>query len=89
VVIQELEASTLQERAEEKLTDTEKKLAAAKSEKDQGLLLESARQALSKREDSSVLMILTVVANAMALLKSQLPDLDVELLCKDFAVDEA
>jgi hypothetical protein len=29
------------------------------------------------------------VANAVALLKSHLPDLDVELLCKDFAVDEA
>jgi hypothetical protein len=34
-------------------------------------------------------MILTVVANAMALLKSHLPDLDVELLYKDFMVDEA
>jgi hypothetical protein len=47
------------------------------------------RQALSKREDSSILMISMAVANAMALLKSHLPDLDVELLCKDFAVDEA
>jgi hypothetical protein len=47
-----------------------------------------ARQALSKREDSSILMILMAVANAMALLKSHLPDLDVEFLCKDFAVDE-
>jgi hypothetical protein len=28
------------------------------------------------------------VANAMALLKSHLPDLDAELLRKDFAVDE-
>jgi hypothetical protein len=52
-------------------------------------LLETARQALSKREDSSILMISTILANAMALLKSHLPDLDVELLCKDFAVDEA
>jgi hypothetical protein len=34
-------------------------------------------------------MISTVVANARALLKSHLPDLDVELLRKDFAVDEA
>jgi hypothetical protein len=34
-------------------------------------------------------MILVVVANAMALLNSHLPDLDVELLRKDFAVDEA
>jgi hypothetical protein len=52
-------------------------------------LLELARQALSKREDSSILMILTTVVNAMALLKSHLLDLDVELLRKDFAVDEA
>jgi hypothetical protein len=48
-----------------------------------------ALQALSKREDSSILMILMAVANAMALLKSHLPDLDVELLRKDFAVGEA
>jgi hypothetical protein len=33
-------------------------------------------------------VILTGVSNAMALLKSHLPDLDVELLCKDFVVDE-
>jgi hypothetical protein len=33
-------------------------------------------------------MILTAVANAMALLKSHLPDLDVEPLHKDSAVDE-
>jgi hypothetical protein len=33
-------------------------------------------------------MISTTVANAMALLKSHLPDLGVELLCKDFAVDD-
>jgi hypothetical protein len=64
-------------------------VAAEGKKKDQGLLLELAQQALSKREDSSVLMILTTVANAMALLKSHLPDLDVELLRKDFAVDEA
>jgi hypothetical protein len=79
----------LREQAEAKLADTEKTLTAAEGEKkDQGLLLEMARQALSKREDSSVLMISTAVANAMALLKSHLPDLDVEFLCKDFAVDE-
>jgi hypothetical protein len=47
-----------------------------------------ARQALSKHKDSSILMISTTVANAMALLKSHLLDLDVELLRKDFAVDE-
>jgi hypothetical protein len=47
------------------------------------------QQALSKHEDSSILMISTAVANAMALMKSHLPDLVVELLRKDFAVDEA
>jgi hypothetical protein len=34
-------------------------------------------------------MISMAVANAMALLKIHLSDLDVELLCKDFTVDEA
>jgi hypothetical protein len=70
--------------------DAEKRLTVDEGEKkDQGLLLETARQALSKREDSFVLMISMAVANAMTLLKSHLPDLDVELLRKDFAVDEA
>jgi uncharacterized protein HemX len=64
----------LWEQAETKLADAEKKLVATEGEKkDQGLLLEMARQALSKREDSSVLTMLTAVANAMALLKSHLP----------------
>jgi hypothetical protein len=57
--------------------------------KDQGLLLEMARQALSKCEDSSILMISMAVANAMALLKNHLHDLDVELMRKNFIVDEA
>jgi hypothetical protein len=34
-------------------------------------------------------MISTIVAIDMALLKTQLPDLDVELSRKDFAADEA
>jgi hypothetical protein len=89
-VIQEQEANTLREQAEAKLTDAEKRLTATKGEKkDQGLLLQRAWQELSKREDSSILRISMAVANAMALLKSHLPDLDVELLCKDFTVDEA
>jgi hypothetical protein len=88
-MIQEQEANKLREQAEAKLVDAEKRLAVAEGKKkDQGLLLEMARQALSKREDSSVLMISTIVTNAMALLESLLPDLDVELLRKDFAVDE-
>jgi hypothetical protein len=89
-VIWEQEANTLREQAKVNLVDAEKRLAATEGEKkDQGLLLETTRQALSKREDSSVLMISTAVANAMAVLKSHLPNLDVELLRKDFEVDEA
>jgi hypothetical protein len=48
-----------------------------------------ARQTLSKHEDFSIMKISTVVANAMALLKSHLPDLSVELIRKDFVVDDA
>jgi tryptophan 2,3-dioxygenase len=88
-VIQEQEANTLREQAKAKLADLEMKLAAVEGEKkDQGMLMETAQQALSKREDCSILMISMVEANAMALLKSHLSDLDVELLRIDFAVDE-
>jgi hypothetical protein len=90
VVIQEQEDNMLRERAQEELTDVEKKLAAAEGEKkEQGSMLESAWQAMSKHEDSSALMISTAVVNAMALLKSHLLDLDVELLRKDSTVGEA
>jgi hypothetical protein len=66
-VIREQEANTLWKQAEAKLIDTKKRLATAEGEKnDQVLLLEMARQALSKHEDSSVLIISTIVANAMA-----------------------
>jgi hypothetical protein len=69
--------------------NAEKRLTVAEGKKkDQGLLLEMIQHALSKREDSSILMILMALANAMALLKSHLPDLDVEVLRKDFIVDE-
>jgi hypothetical protein len=30
-----------------------------------------------------------VVAHALALFKNHLPDIDVEILCKDFIIDEA
>jgi hypothetical protein len=90
IVIWEQRADTLRIQAEEKLADAEKKLTVAEEEKkNKALLLKMARHVLYKREDSSTVMILTAVANAMALLKSHLPDLDVELLCKDFTVDEA
>jgi hypothetical protein len=88
-MIQEQEANKMREQAEAKLVDAEKRLVVAEGEKKkQGLLLKSAQQALSKREDSSVLMISMTVANAMALLKSHLANLDMELLYKDFVVDE-
>jgi hypothetical protein len=88
-VIWEQVSNTLREQAEVKLAEAKKRLVTAESEKqDQRLLLEMARQALSKREDSSILMISMAVANVVALLKSHLPDLNVELLRKDFAVDE-
>jgi hypothetical protein len=89
-VIREQEANKLREKAEVKLVDAVKRLMAAEGEKkDRGLLQEMARQALSKSEDSSVLIILMVVAIVVALLKSHSLDLDVKLLCKDFAIDEA
>jgi hypothetical protein len=90
MVIREQEANTLRAQAEAKLTGLEKKNKAVEGEKkDQELLLEMAQQALSKHEDSSILMISMAMANAMALLKSHLPNLDVELLRKDFVVDAA
>jgi hypothetical protein len=83
MVIFEQKANKLSARAEEKLATavTERKIL--------GQSLESAQKALSKREGSSTVMISTVVANALALLKSHMPDLNVELLRKDFVVDEA
>jgi hypothetical protein len=81
-VIREQEANKLREQAEAKLADAEKRLVVAESEKKyQGLLLETTQQVVP--------MISMVVANAMVLLKSHLPNLDVEVLRKDFAVVEA
>jgi hypothetical protein len=89
MAIREQKADTLRAQAKKKLADAEKKLAATEEEKkSQGLLLELSQHALSKREDTSTQMISLTVANAMALLKSHLPDLGVELLCKDFVVYE-
>jgi hypothetical protein len=79
MVIREQKANMLREQAEEKLANAEKRLVATEEEK---------RHALFKHEDSSTLMISMAVANAMALLKNHLSDLDVKLLCKDFMVDE-
>jgi hypothetical protein len=51
--------------------------------KTQGQLLNSAQQALSKQELSS-----SAVANAVALMKNHLSNLDVEILHKHFIVDD-
>jgi hypothetical protein len=47
-------------------------------------MLDLAQHALSKRELSS-----SVVAKVVALMKNHLPDLDVEILRRDFIVDDA
>jgi hypothetical protein len=48
-----------------------------------------AQQAPSKRELSSLTAFSLVVANAMALMKNHLPNLDIEILRQDFTVDDA
>jgi hypothetical protein len=50
--------------------------------------LESAWKTSSKRENSFNMMISSVVAPAAALFKNHLPDLNMELLCQDFTVDD-
>jgi enoyl-[acyl-carrier-protein] reductase (NADH) len=71
------------------LTKVEEKLKATKEElKSKRQSLESTRQALSKCEVSSSMMIASVVANATALFKSHIPDLDMEILHKDFPIDD-
>jgi transcriptional regulator NrdR family protein len=74
-----------QTTCEGRLTTANDKLKAVEEKmKTQGQLLDSAQQALSKRELSS-----SAVANAVALMKNHLPDLDMEILHKDFTVDDA
>jgi mannitol/fructose-specific phosphotransferase system IIA component len=57
--------------------------------KAKGLLLESAQQALAKREGSTNMMISSAVAHTIALFKNHLPDLNMEILRQDFTVDYA
>jgi hypothetical protein len=79
------------------LTATEERLKVARDEqkaveektKAQGQLLESTQQALSKRELSSSTVISSAVANAMAVVKNHLLDYDMEILRKDFTIDDA
>jgi hypothetical protein len=53
------------------------------------LLLESAQQALAKREGSANMMISSAVAHTATLFKNHLPDLNMEILRQDFTVDDA
>jgi hypothetical protein len=74
---------------EEKLTVTNGKLKAVEEKmKTQGQLLDSAQQALSKRELSSSAVISSAVANAVARMKNHLSDLEMEILRKDFTVND-
>jgi chromosome segregation ATPase len=68
---------------ESRLKATEKDL------KNQRQLLESAQKTLSKHESSFNMMISSAVAHAAALFKNHFLDLNMELLRKDFTVDDA
>jgi hypothetical protein len=57
--------------------------------KAKGLLLESAQQALAKREGFAKIMISSAVAHTAALFKNHLPNLNIEILRQDFTVDDA
>jgi flagellar motility protein MotE (MotC chaperone) len=69
-------------KSEEKLWAVEEEL------KTQEQSLESARQALSRSEISSNMVITSAVAHVVALFKNHLPDLDVEIPRKDFVIDD-
>jgi hypothetical protein len=56
--------------------------------KSQGQLLDLAQQLLSKQELSSSVVIPSALANAMALMKNHIPKFDVEILHKNFTVDD-
>jgi hypothetical protein len=75
VVIKECEAQIKLEAAEEKMKAQEQQL-------------KLAQKALPKREFSSLAVISSMVANAMALVKNHMPDFDADILWRDFTVDE-
>jgi hypothetical protein len=76
-------------KMEIKLKATNEKLQVVEEKmKTQEQLLDSIQQALSKQEFSSSVAISSEVANAMALVKNQMPEFDVEILRKDFTVDD-
>jgi hypothetical protein len=51
--------------------------------------LESAWKTSSKRENSFNMMISLVVAHATALFMNHRPNLNMDLLCQDFTMDDA
>jgi hypothetical protein len=85
-----LDTTVIQEQKMKiQLTVVEDKLKAAEEKlKTQEQSLDLAQQTLSKRELSSLMLISLVVANAVALMKNNLPDLDVVILHKDFTIDD-
>jgi hypothetical protein len=85
----ELNMVILRDGAKLQLAKSEEKLLAAKEElKTQGQSLESGWHALSRCEISSNTVITSAVAHVAALFKNHLLDLDVEILRKDFIVDD-
>jgi hypothetical protein len=82
VVVREQKMEIQLKAAEEKLKAVEEKM------KIQGKLLDSAQQALSKRECSTSAVISSAMANAMALVKNHMPKFDMEILQKNFTVDD-
>jgi hypothetical protein len=89
-VIQEQQMKIWLMACEEKLTVANDNLMAIEENmKTQGQLLDLAQQSLSKRELPSLTVISSAVTNAMVLVKNHLSDLDMEILCKDFTVNDA
>jgi chromosome segregation ATPase len=73
-----------------RLKNGESRLEAAEEDlKNQKELLDSAQKIASKRKDSFNMMISSAVAHVETLFKNHLPDLNLELLCQDFTVDDA
>jgi hypothetical protein len=70
------------DEAKIELAKSEEKLKIAEEE------LKTVRQTLTKHEASSAVGNASAVANTAALFKSHTPSLDMEILCKDFPIDD-
>jgi hypothetical protein len=72
------------------LKNTESRIKATEEYlKNQRQLLELAQKTSSKCEGSFKMMISSAVAHAVALFKNHLHDLNMELMCQNFTVDDA